>query len=232
MSDRIQQRDKTAPIGKRRVRKAAGVTQHGQITQSQCDEIMKQVLNVYLPNGQSEESRTEFKWLLAEAAIGGTSRDTAFEAVEFTVGETTMTLAPLAQICNMLVHHANPVRAFIRNYNKGEIPQMCYDLLANPENVVLRGQAVLRYETTYDKVPFCFDTVKGLLLTGTHYTEGEIHVMDRIARFQIQKAQIEAQSKGFTNAVPDRSDMVAGNENDKPVTTTTPTERGGFKPLR
>jgi len=232
MSDRIQQRDGPTVIGKRQARKAAGVTQHGQVTQAQCDGIMKEVRNVYIPSGSTEETRSDFLWVLAEAAIGGTSRDTDFEAVEFTLGDVTMTLAPLAQVCNRMINHANPVRAFLRNYNKGEIALKCYDLLNNPENVALRSQAVLRYESTYSNARFCFDIVKGLLLTGIHFTEGELHNMDRISRFQIQKAQIEAQSKGYTNAVPDRADHAAGNENDVPVTTTTPTERGGFRPLR
>lgn len=229
---KVDGRRTATAFGRRKLR--ANVTPHGHASEALCDEILKAIRSAYGLSGSTQESRDELLWALAEAFVFGTSPEIDWKVVTFDFGGSTYNCENIAAICSARISFVNPVRVWVRDYGKGEIPIRIHAILNSPENVGLRQTMACHYSTTTDNARFCFDTSIALLGSDLVFSHAEILMIKQLSNYNLSRAMHDSQERGEVDATSNRAGTIGGTKQlSAPVAAAAPpVERAGFKSLR
>jgi hypothetical protein len=229
---KVDGRRSVTAFGKRKMK--AKVTPHGHASEDTCNEVMKAIRGAYGLSGSTKESRDEFLWTLAEVFVYGTSPEIDWKVVTFESAGVTYNCEHIAAICAARISAPNPVRVWVRDYDRGEIPIRIHALLNSPENVGVRQVMASHYGTTADNARFCFDTSSALLDSDLTFSHAEILLIGQLSAYTLSRATQDSQQRGEVDATSNRAGTVGGVKqvNGTSTAAAPPAERAGFKSLR
>lgn len=214
----------------------AEVVPYGHASVDVCESVFRAILTGYGVGGSSEGGRDEFLWCLAETFIHGTSAEIGWDNVWFTFEGSRHSMAILAAEVGRYIGLINPVRVWVRDFRRGELPMRMFEFLNNPDNTELRQSVAANYGTTVDNARFCFDTSGALISSGLTLSHADIAMVNMLSTYTITRAQQDGQSRGDTQASSARAGMVGGTRaGEAPAlagSPAAPAERGAFRSLR
>jgi len=223
-----------APGSYTRRRASAAVVPYGHASHEVCETIYRQMLSEYGLGGLTASQRDEFLWCLVEVLVHGTSTEINWADVWFTYEGTALSMARAFGVVKSFIGLSNPMRVWVKDFRKGELPMRMSEFLNNSENIEVRQVVASNYGTTVDNARFCFDTAGALVNSGLVLSHSDILLVNMLSSYTIQRAQSDGQARGAVQATSDHSGTVGGVKaaGIAAAAPVAPSERAAFKAMR
>jgi len=200
-----------------------------------AEEVFRETMTAWGLSSSDSELRNELLVSIAQECIHGTSEAKDWSEVYLRMDHGDVSFGALHDNARAKTGQSNPIRVWLRSFRNAEIPKLCYDLLSNPENVIIRAVALSNYgDVSSNDIPYCFDTCVDTLKGGMPFSATEIVRMNFVKSRKLLDTQMKVQSTGVASASHDAStrsaNAIAGGSGLAPAVDAS--TRIGLRPLR